>query len=221
MTVPHLAFWILVVCHYTWSQQGIPVHGGYSQWSFWGWCSRSCDGGTQQRYRSCTNPPPANGGQDCSVLGRAMETRRCNTYTCSVHGGYSQWSYWSLCSQSCGQGTQYRYRSCTNPRPAHRGRGCSRLGPVTESRTCNSHRCPVLYTESCHSTASGKMCTFWKSYCKISGYLQRNCVKTCGKCQVCKNSAGDSYCNKYSNYCSIGNPAFRQYCKKTCGLCRA
>ncbi|XP_078382160.1 mucin-like protein isoform X3 [Oculina patagonica] len=180
MTVPHLAFWILVVCHYTWSQQGIPVHGGYSQWSFWGWCSRSCDGGTQQRYRSCTNPPPANGGQDCSVLGRAMETRRCNTYTCSVHGGYSQWSYWSLCSQSCGQGTQYRYRSCTNPRPAHRGRGCSRLGPVTESRTCNSHRCPV-----------------------------------------CKNSAGDSYCNKYSNYCSIGNPAFRQYCKKTCGLCRA
>lgn len=58
------------------------VHGGYSPWKSWGVCSKSCDGGTQTRYRTCTNPRPAHAGQHCWRLGPASQTRRCNTYKC-------------------------------------------------------------------------------------------------------------------------------------------
>ena len=60
----------------------IPVHGGYSQWSNWSVCSKSCDGGNQRRSRTCTNPPNANGGKNCSRLGGAVDTRKCNTQKC-------------------------------------------------------------------------------------------------------------------------------------------
>ena len=34
------------------------------------------------RNRSCTNPPPANGGEDCSVLGPDTSTMECNIHEC-------------------------------------------------------------------------------------------------------------------------------------------
>ena len=57
-----------------------------------------------------------------------------------VDGGFSSWSTYSPCSKTCGVGTQYRRRTCTNPRPAHGGDGCS--GPLTESKTCQIKHCP-------------------------------------------------------------------------------
>lgn len=62
----------------------IPVHGGYSRWSSWTRCTKSCGGGIQQRTRRCNNPRPENGGRDCSVLGPAREERSCNTHKCSA-----------------------------------------------------------------------------------------------------------------------------------------
>lgn len=35
-----------------------PIHGGFSQWSYWGHCSRPCGGGIRHRYRYCNNPRP-------------------------------------------------------------------------------------------------------------------------------------------------------------------
>ena len=58
----------------------IPIHGGYMQWSRWWSCSKSCGLGTQYRYRSCTNPPPANNGRDC--LGANITSRRCYPRGC-------------------------------------------------------------------------------------------------------------------------------------------
>ena len=34
------------------------------------------------RKRTCTNPPPASGGEDCSVLGPDTSTMECNIQEC-------------------------------------------------------------------------------------------------------------------------------------------
>jgi len=59
------------------------VNGEYTAWSEWESCSKSCGEGEQKRSRSCTNPRPANGGSDCSRLGKAVETKKCNLKNCA------------------------------------------------------------------------------------------------------------------------------------------
>ena len=58
----------------------------------------------------------------------------------SVDGSWSEWRSWSVCTRSCGEGTQTRSRTCSNPRPAHGGRRC--LGSPAEKRSCNTNGCP-------------------------------------------------------------------------------
>ena len=45
----------------------------------------SCGGGTQERTRTCTNPPPAHGGKDCD--GDSKEEQDCNTEPCPEERG--------------------------------------------------------------------------------------------------------------------------------------
>ena len=56
------------------------VDGGYTNWTPWTSCSKSCGGGTRVRDRVCTNPPPSNNGQPCS--GASYENENCNTQPC-------------------------------------------------------------------------------------------------------------------------------------------
>ena len=60
----------------------VTVDGGFSSWGPYGKCSKSCGGGQQTRERTCTNPPPANGGKDCSELGPSTSSRKCNQKSC-------------------------------------------------------------------------------------------------------------------------------------------
>uniref|UniRef100_A0A673I7R4 Adhesion G protein-coupled receptor B N-terminal domain-containing protein n=1 Tax=Sinocyclocheilus rhinocerous TaxID=307959 RepID=A0A673I7R4_9TELE len=46
--------------------------------------------------------------------------------------GAEEWSQWSSCSVTCGQGSQVRTRTCVSPYGSH----CS--GPLRESRVCNN-----------------------------------------------------------------------------------
>ena len=61
--------------HYT------AVDGGYTDWSE-SKCSVTCGGGVRTLTRTCTNPPPSNGGKDCSELGPAEKTVPCNEQKC-------------------------------------------------------------------------------------------------------------------------------------------
>ncbi|XP_078667263.1 uncharacterized protein LOC144909086 [Branchiostoma floridae x Branchiostoma belcheri] len=117
------------------------VDGGWSDWSPWSNCSVTCGNGTETRNRTCTNPAPANGGADCD--GPAQETQACDTgVSCPVDGSWSDWSPWSNCSVTCGNGTETRNRTCTNPAPANGGADCD--GPAQETRACDTGvPCPV------------------------------------------------------------------------------
>ena len=53
----------------------ILVDGNFTSWSEWSGCSGSCGNGTKIRYRSCSHPAPANGGQDC--VGDVLDSTEC------------------------------------------------------------------------------------------------------------------------------------------------
>ena len=55
-------------------------NGSWSQWGTWSGCTRSCGTGLQTRVRSCSNPPPSEGGSDCQGIG--VESRPCNIKDC-------------------------------------------------------------------------------------------------------------------------------------------
>ena len=56
------------------------VDGGWSDWSEWTSCSRSCGTGAMTRSRQCDSPPPHHGGRDCQ--GAATEETVCNLFPC-------------------------------------------------------------------------------------------------------------------------------------------
>ena len=120
-----------------------PVDGNYSNWSSFGSCSKSCGVGEKSRTRKCDNPVPVGEGRNCSHIGPPIDIQPCNTQPCPRSGGYTPWSDFSPCTASCGGGTHFRRRNCTNPPPAVGGRDCVRLGPSEETNLCNTHSCPV------------------------------------------------------------------------------
>lgn len=76
MSVPKM-----FICYFTQTETlFVLVNGRWSAWLSWGACSRTCGGGAQRRSRTCTNPPPRNGGAACS--GGRFETRQCNSIGC-------------------------------------------------------------------------------------------------------------------------------------------
>ncbi|KAF4095523.1 hypothetical protein G5714_023126 [Onychostoma macrolepis] len=110
-----------------------PVDCGWSEWTAWSACSRTCDVGIRRRYRSGTNPAPAFGG-------RACEGERIGLDTCSItpcFGVKGPWSPWSECSVPCGGGYRSRTRgpvrthgtpqqfSACNLQPCGNGSACT------------------------------------------------------------------------------------------------
>ena len=78
--------------------------------------------------------PSAGGGRECPEL---TESKECGTSPCSVDCRVSQWSSWSTCSTSCGDGVQQSSRSIITP-PLHGGTSC---GDLTKSKACNVEAC--------------------------------------------------------------------------------
>lgn len=60
---------------------------------------------------------------------------------CKTDGGWSNWTNWSPCSKSCGQGRQIRMRECNNPKPENGGKYCK--GDPVEEKQCYLTRCYV------------------------------------------------------------------------------
>ena len=60
-----------------------------------------------------------------------------------INGGYGLWGPWTSCKGDCGVGVKVRERTCTHPEPMGSGKGCSKLGPSTETAQCDTgKKCP-------------------------------------------------------------------------------
>ncbi|XP_001638933.2 uncharacterized protein LOC5519017 [Nematostella vectensis] len=149
--------------------------GGWTDWTIWTPCDKSCGTGFQQRKRTCSNPSPQNGGALCA--GTNNETRECNTHHCPINGDWTEWSSWSYCNRPCGTGYENRTRSCTNPPPKYGGKDCE--GEDHQAKTCNTDPCPAvvayyevrfteeIYTEELHSNCS-------QPYVSLSNKIKEN-----------------------------------------------
>ena len=58
-----------------------------------------------------------------------------------VNGGWANWGSWSACPVTCGTSLQYRYRTCTNPKPNYGGFGCTG-GLKYDTQFCGGSACP-------------------------------------------------------------------------------
>jgi len=115
-----------------------PVSGRWSPWSRWGFCSKTCGVGSRSRSRSCTEPEPQFGGEECSGANR--DHKECYRKDCpAVDGSWSGWGRWTKCSVTCGKGQTVRKRRCTQPAPSGNGRMCT--GDRTESNVCFLRNC--------------------------------------------------------------------------------
>ena len=147
---------------------GGPVNGQWSEWSQWSACAKSCGGSNVTRKRSCNNPPPQRGGEECpgEAMAIALDCETpCPGEFCfnlcgelnlnginlffllffSVDGNWSEWQEWSECSTTCGPGTRVRTRDCDSPAPEHGGQ-CVGTGQQTEActiRPCPMSKCPT------------------------------------------------------------------------------
>ena len=61
-----------------------------------------------------------------------------------VNGGYTLWTAWSACSQTCGDGFYTKTRRCENPTPQFNGKTClqQNLGPAAQFEACRDYNCP-------------------------------------------------------------------------------
>eukprot|EP00042_Codosiga_hollandica_P042165 m.383963 g.383963 ORF g.383963 m.383963 type:complete len:692 (+) comp56261_c0_seq1:101-2176(+) len=113
-----------------------PIDCVVSSWSSYGLCSLTCGGGQAWRSRSVL-VSAMFGGQACPS--DLTSTIACNQHACPIDCMVSAWSGYGECSQSCGTGSQSRWRSVTNP-ASNGGHACPDL---VESQPCNEQECPV------------------------------------------------------------------------------
>uniref|UniRef100_A0A8C9Z4H1 Adhesion G protein-coupled receptor B3 n=1 Tax=Sander lucioperca TaxID=283035 RepID=A0A8C9Z4H1_SANLU len=83
--------------------------------------------------------PQLQAGQVCNLSAEVKRPpKEVSPFSHTGESGAEEWSQWSSCSVTCGQGSQVRTRTCVTPYGTH----CS--GPLRESRVCNNTApCPV------------------------------------------------------------------------------
>nr|XP_047127404.1 adhesion G protein-coupled receptor L4 isoform X4 [Hydra vulgaris] len=69
-------------------------------------------------------------------------TDNCSTKLNPINGEWSSWSYTKYWTKSCFEGSQKRYRFCSNPAPQNGGMECA--GNSREEIVCTENHCPDI-----------------------------------------------------------------------------
>ena len=101
----------------SWDVTPCPIDAMLSPWKDWNKCSVSCGDGTKTRERVCESEGQ-HGGTMCSDF-ELVEMGSCSPNPCPVDGVLSDWTDWTDCSVTCGEGSVWRNRTCF---PAQIGR---------------------------------------------------------------------------------------------------
>ena len=132
----------------------------------------------------------------------------------AIDGAWSAFSAWNVCSKTCGTGTQFARRTCTNPVPFNGGAGCA--GSATTTQSCGTSACPINGKWS--SWTSFGACT--KSCGTGSQSRTRSCVGRAFGGKACVGSTSNSAaCNTHSCPVDCVVPAFGAWttCTLSCG----
>ena len=139
------------------------------EWSSWSSCSKSCSEGFRGRTRNILKQAEG-GGLPC---GESHDYQRCtSTGHCpgakivretgsksllhtstSVDCKLTEWTGWSLCTKTCGGGTQKKTRSVLK-QEQFGGQACPKLHETNE---CNTKECPGKFncqSNNCLTTSS-------------------------------------------------------------------
>lgn len=153
-----------------------PLDGAWGNWASWSVCSVTCGIGLQNRVRNCSKPYPDADGLFC--LGAARDDKICIKKHCD-EDTWLEWSSWSKCSHSCGDGLKIRTRQCNGTTLF--GHSCS--GDGRETDLCK------------HMECSGKADVLVSEWLDWSSWSK--CSSTCGpgikaRSRDCNGSA--SFC---------------------------
>ncbi|CAH1775807.1 unnamed protein product [Owenia fusiformis] len=119
---------------------------GWSNWGAWSLCTATCGSkGHRLRERYCLDTHP----RGCH--GQHEQIKRCGVLQVCPVTNWSEWQLWSGCSDSCGDGTKERRRTCYN---ASKDKRC--LGDEVEHTNCNIQSCatPTTLSVATATTAS-------------------------------------------------------------------
>lgn len=139
-----------------------------------------------------------------------------------MSGGWSEWTNWTACSSSCGNGVQAKFRLCTSPKPQAGGDSCSGKNVIFKScviAKCRdkSHHNDSFWTpwtswSHCSATCSRGYQTRSR-YCRrrLSPFHLTNCTGVKGPIQVETNICEVQPCAEWSTWSTW------KTCSQTCG----
>ncbi|XP_053386290.1 thrombospondin-2-like [Mercenaria mercenaria] len=187
------------------------VDGKWSEWGNWSSCDVTCGNGTRERMRTCDDPEPAYGGDNCT--GSDMETELCTEQNCPIDGTWANWMSWTDCSVTCGIGLQKRIRNCSNPYPEADGLFC--LGTSSDEKIClkTCHDDAWLewsgWSKCSHSCDFGLMTRVRN--CNTTSLFGHSCPGDAHETKLCKDSECPAKFGEWLEWSPWSE------CSRTCG----
>merc|ERR1712183_241590 len=173
----------------------------------------------QQMKRECLNGNVGDIG--CHVGDTYIAYITCNGPSPCPY--WTNWSAFSACSTTCGDGKKTRTRQCVYGKPNESG--CP--GSETDTIVCNEGTCGSATACAGYFDDANVEChkfAFTYKFCDVyAAYMDTYCSKSCCEkriesttpppVQLCFDSAGVATCTSYSPFCNF--PQVQSQCQKT------